>query len=71
MPQLPSDRSKDEDKVRQKELIDPQGREKQFGKYKGRLIASVATILLMHLYTAEHTGSDAGLRLLSIFSYES
>lgn len=59
-PQLPSDRFKDEDNVRQKELLDPQGREKQFGKYKEGLIASVAKILLMHLYRAEHTGSDAG-----------
>lgn len=54
-PQLPSDRSKDVGRVRQKELIDPHGREKQFGKYQERLIASVAKILLMHLYRAEHT----------------
>lgn len=30
---LPSDRTDDEDRVKQKELTDPQRREKQFGKY--------------------------------------
>jgi len=59
LPQLSLDRSKDEGRVRQKEPIDPQGREKPFGKYMKRLIASIAKILL-RLYRAEHMGSDVG-----------
>lgn len=39
-PQLPSYRTKDEDRVRQKKLTDTQGREKKFGKHEDRLIAS-------------------------------